>query len=62
LQAVLEAADAGSAELITLYFGADLTTMRANQIGDRLRQTWKRQEIEVVEGRQPHYQLIVSLE
>lgn len=62
LQAVLEAADAGSAELITLYFGADLTTMRANQIGDRLRQTWSRQDIEVVEGRQPHYQLIVSLE
>jgi hypothetical protein len=62
LQSVLEAADAGSAELITLYFGADLTTMRANQIGDRLRETWKRQDIEVVEGRQPHYQLIVSLE
>jgi hypothetical protein len=62
LQAVLEAADAGSAELITLYFGADLTTMKANQIGDRLRQIWSRQDIEVVEGRQPHYQLIVSLE
>jgi DAK2 domain fusion protein YloV len=49
-------------ELITLYFGADLTSKQANQLADRIRQRWPEQEIEVVEGGQPHYQLILSIE
>ncbi len=49
-------------ELITLYFGADLTPMQANQIADNLRQRWPQQEVEIIDGGQHHYHLIVSIE
>ncbi len=62
LMAVLEKAAAADAELITLYYGADLTPVQANQIADHVRQRYHSQEIEVVEGGQPHYHLIVSIE
>jgi hypothetical protein len=62
LMAVLEKADADEAELITLYSGCDLPSMRANQIADEVRAKWPRQEVELVEGGQPHYHLIVSIE
>jgi dihydroxyacetone kinase-like predicted kinase len=58
----LETADANSGELITLYYGADLSAMDANQLGDRIRETYPEQELEVHEGGQPHYQLILSIE
>jgi DAK2 domain fusion protein YloV len=59
---ILEQAIEEESELITLYFGADLTSMQANQLADRIRQQWPEQEIEIVEGGQPHYQLILSIE
>lgn len=62
LMAVLEKAAAGEAELITLYYGADLTPAQANQIADHVRQVYHSQEVEVVEGGQPHYHLIASIE
>jgi hypothetical protein len=62
LMAVLEKAAAADAELITLYYGADLTPVQANQLADRVRQRYHAQEVEVVEGGQPHYHLIVSIE
>lgn len=62
LMTVLEKAAAGEAELITLYFGANLTPAQANQIADHVRQVYHSQEVEVVEGGQPHYHLIVSIE
>jgi hypothetical protein len=51
-----------NAELITLYYGADLTAEIANQLADNIRQKWSEQEVEVIEGGQPHYQLILSIE
>jgi dihydroxyacetone kinase-like predicted kinase len=51
-----------NAELITLYYGADLTAEIANQLADNIRQKWSEQEVEVIEGDQPHYQLILSIE
>jgi fatty acid kinase len=59
---VLEKADALHAELISLYYGAGLTAIQANTIGDRVRQKWPRVEVEIVRGGQPHYQFIASLE
>lgn len=49
-------------ELITLYYGADLTAIQANQLADRVREQWPNQEVELVEGGQPHYQFILSVE
>lgn len=58
----LQEAEASSRELITLYYGETLTAMDANQLGDRIRELYPDQELEVHEGGQPHYQLILSIE
>jgi DAK2 domain fusion protein YloV len=58
----LKKANVEQSELITLYYGADLTPMQANQIADNLRQRWPQQEVEVIDGGQHHYHLIVSIE
>jgi hypothetical protein len=58
----LKKANVEQSELITLYYGADLTAMQANQIADILRQRWPHQEVEVIDGGQYHYHLIVSIE
>ena len=58
----LEKAGAPQAELISLYYGAGLTAIQANKLGDRVRETWPRLEVEIVRGGQPHYQFIASLE
>jgi DAK2 domain fusion protein YloV len=59
---VLEKAGAPHSELISLYYGAGLTAIQANKLGDRVREAWPRVEVEIVRGGQPHYQFIASLE
>lgn len=58
----LELARAEAHELITIYYGSDLSAMEANQLADRIRPIYPDQEVEVVEGGQPHYRLILSIE
>ncbi len=55
-------ANVEQSELITLYYGADLTSLQASQFAENLRQRWPEQEVEVIEGGQHHYHLIVSIE
>jgi hypothetical protein len=62
LHETLRQANTDQAELITLYYGADLGVMQTNQLADNIRLTWSQQEVEVVEGGQPHYQIILSIE
>jgi dihydroxyacetone kinase-like predicted kinase len=62
LQSTLQLGEAEQAELITLYYGADLSAAEANQLGDGIRETYSEQELEVHEGGQPHYQIILSIE
>ena len=59
---LLEKANAKEHELITLFFGEDLTATEANRISDKVRETYPGQEIEVQDGGQPHYQFIISVE
>ncbi len=59
---VLKALQAQDYELITIYYGEDLTARQANALADRARKEFPQQEVEVVEGGQPHYRLIVSVE
>jgi DAK2 domain fusion protein YloV len=59
---VLKKAKAADHELITLYYGEELPHAEANQIADRVRASFPGKEIEVQDGGQPHYQLIVSVE
>ena len=59
---MLEKANASEQELITLYFGEDLSHTDAHRIADMVREKYPDQEIEVQEGGQPHYQFIISVE
>jgi DAK2 domain fusion protein YloV len=62
LLAILQKADAGAAELITVYYGADLAPAEAERLADVIRRAWPNLEVELHEGGQPHYPLILSIE
>jgi len=59
---MLEKAEAGEAELITLFYGENMPHNEANRIADVVREKYSNLEVEVQEGGQPHYQFIVSVE
>ena len=42
-------------EIITLYYGEDVSESEAEQLADLLQEDWPDQEIEIVAGGQPHY-------
>lgn len=49
-------------ELITLFYGADISRLEVDAIADTIRKEFPQQEIEVQDGGQPHYQFIISIE
>jgi len=51
-----------SAEVVTLYYGADVEVAQAEQIIQELRNKHPDKQVEIVSGGQPHYGYIVSLE
>jgi dihydroxyacetone kinase-like predicted kinase len=59
---MLDKAKADENELITLFYGEDLSSTEANRIADKVREVYSGQEIEVQDGGQPHYQFIISVE
>ena len=58
----LIAADTNDYERITLFYGEDIDRLRVDQIADVIRSIYPNHEIEVHEGGQPHYQLIIAIE
>ena len=59
---LLSKAQADQFELITLFYGADISKKEAARITDIIRSKYPGQEVEVQEGCQPHYHFIISLE
>jgi DAK2 domain fusion protein YloV len=59
---LLEKANAADYELITLFYGADVTKHDAHHIADTIGETYPNLEVEVQDGGQPHYQFILSIE
>ncbi len=49
-------------EILTLYYGEDITADVAQQTAQRIKQHYSHLEIEVVNGGQPYYAYIVSVE
>lgn len=49
-------------ELITLFYGANMLKTDVNRLADLIRSTYPDLEVEVQEGGQPHYHLIISIE
>lgn len=59
---LLQKAHAAHFELITLFYGANISKREVFRIADIIRRVYPEQEIEVQEGCQPHYQFIISIE
>ncbi len=56
------AANVDKAEIITLYYGADIKEEEAQSLGKALRDEHPGLQVEVVEGSQPYYSYIASVE
>ncbi|HRQ23062.1 MAG TPA: DAK2 domain-containing protein [Anaerolineales bacterium] len=59
---LLEKAEAADHEIVTLFYGEDMTHAEANRIADSIREQYSNLEVELQEGGQPHYQFIISIE
>lgn len=59
---LLVAADTSEYERITLFYGEDIEQNQVNDLADKIRSIYPDHEIEVHEGGQAHYQLILSIE
>jgi len=59
---VLAKAKAREREIITLFYGEEMTNADANRVADMVRENYPDQDVELQEGGQPHYQFIVSVE
>jgi len=60
--AFLEKVDVQEHELVTLFYGENMSHGDANRIADMIRNKYSNLEVEVQEGGQPHYQFIISVE
>jgi uncharacterized protein len=60
--AFLEKVNAEEHELVTLFYGEDMTHVESNRIADVIRNRFPNLEVEIQEGGQPHYQFIISVE
>ncbi len=49
-------------EIITVYYGESITQDEAQQLADEIEDRYPEQEVEVVDGGQPHYYYILSAE
>lgn len=59
---VLGEIDFEDSEIITLYYGEDVSQEEAEQLAGLLQEDWPTHDIEVIPGEQPHYHYIVSVE
>jgi DAK2 domain fusion protein YloV len=62
VRALLKEMDSEQCEIVTLYYGEDVSESEAERLADLLQRDWPEQEIEVVAGGQPHYPYILSTE
>jgi uncharacterized protein len=59
---LLRTMGAETRELITLYWGAELTAAKADALADHVRDAFPALEVEIHEGGQAHYPFILSVE
>jgi len=59
---VLTRADLDKADVVTIYYGAEAKEVEAKEINENISKQYPNLQIEVVNGGQPHYEYIVSVE
>jgi hypothetical protein len=62
VKALLEKIGLDDYELVTLFYGSDMTPGGAQEIAELIQENYKGIEVEVQEGGQPHYHFILSIE
>lgn len=62
LDELFQKAHLDEVERITFFYGEGITQQQVNKLGDRIRGEYPDKEIEIHEGGQPHYQLIIAFE
>lgn len=62
IEELLRRMGASELELITIYYGEDVSAAEAAEMAARIRQAYPAQEVEVVAGGQPYYRYIFSAE
>jgi hypothetical protein len=62
VKALLEKIGLDDYELVTLFYGSDMTPGGAQEIAELIQENYKGVEVEVQEGGQPHYHFILSIE
>jgi DAK2 domain fusion protein YloV len=61
-QAMLQKLDMSGYEIVTVYWGAGVTREEAEQLAAWIRGRYADKEVELVEGKQPYYHYIISVE
>lgn len=59
---MLEKMNAQDGEIVTLYYGDIVSARDTEVLADQIRKVYPSQEIEIVNGGQPHYHYIISVE
>ncbi|MFN7036742.1 MAG: DAK2 domain-containing protein [Bellilinea sp.] len=59
---LLKAAKSEERERITLFYGQNISLDEVNQLAEKIQDKYPDHEMEIHEGGQPHYQLIISIE
>jgi DAK2 domain fusion protein YloV len=62
VRALLKEMSAAQGEIITLYWGEEVSEKEAQALADLVQQDWPEQEVEIVPGGQPHYHYILSVD
>jgi DAK2 domain fusion protein YloV len=62
LNKILAKLDLKKTEIITIYYGADTELAEAEQVSASIREQYPQLQVEVVQGGQPYYNYIVSIE
>jgi len=62
LEELFQKADMEDIERLTFFYGEGINQQQVNKLGDQIRDEYPDKEIEIHEGGQPHYQLIIAFE
>jgi len=62
IDALFQQANLDAIERITFFYGEGLTQQQVNKLGDHVREKYPDKDLEIHEGGQPHYQLIIAFE
>jgi dihydroxyacetone kinase-like predicted kinase len=62
IRETLDKMDVGNRELLTFYYGAEVSPQEAQEMAAKAQEWYPEVEIEVVDGGQPHYFYIISAE